>query len=723
MVELANLATKLDDNELTDFARDCYENYEEDLDSCEEHREKHAEWLELYHQTHQPDTPPWSGASDTSIPIITEAVNQFQSRGYKALFPSRNFVAALPEDVDSSEAQASAERVGKYLSYKLSKEDRGYKQDKNAMLQAAALHGCDYSKVYYNPLKGKVCVERVRECDLVVPYHSGPCQMDDLERKTHIIPMSMNKAAILVRGKFFSELPTPYNQDNASPQQQAIDDIQGIMPPGQSRTPQVCKILEQHALLDIDGDGIAEPYIIWLDAESKKILRIQIRYEVDERGNAMDDKQPIEYFVKYGFLPNADGFLDNGIGHLLGSLNIAINRMARQIEDAGTLANIGNMSGFISENLGMKGDAVDLELGYFKRLPKTVSNIRDSVYQFQFPGANPSLVKNFEYLVQTAQRVGSTTDAVTGNIEKVLQPLSMMTLLESSLQMPTSVMEQMAVSFEDELNKIYRLEAKYIKGPKRFNDEGASNIVRPEDFSEAMHITPILDPRQMTWQQKIAKAQELYNFSMANPMLAQNPEVVMETTKRILVALDTEDIDKILPPPQKPEDIDNQDMENMYFMLPKEGRPSFDVYEGQNHVEHIHKIDTLVAALNEDMLPKFPTQDEATMQVVMGFTNDQKQEILIDLLAHRRKHMAYLYGMETGVLNGQRPNGAMAPVGGNPTGIPGNPGGVQPQQGAGIMPPGQGGAMPGPAGGFTPNQPGAPAGILGLGKLDIQKGA
>lgn len=723
MVELANLATSLEDKELTAIANEGYEAYQDDYDSCSEHRDKHSTYLELYHQTHKAANQPWSWSSDSSMPLITEAVNQFQSRGYKAFFPSRNFVQALPQETLSPQALQAAERVGKYLSYMLTVEDRGYRQDKNSMFQAAALHGCDFSKVFYNPLKGRVCVERVRACDLIVPYHAGPCRIDDLERKTQVIMMSLNKAARLVKNGFFSKMPDPYRDDGNDAEQKTLDEIQGIQSGNNYNKPLYCKILEQHTYIDIDGDGLAEPYILSIDATSKRLLRAVVRYEVDEQGNALEDKEPIEYFTKFGFLPNADGFLDNGIGHLLGGLNISINRMLRQIEDAGTLANVGNMSGFISENLGVKKDAVSLDLGNFKSLPKTVSNIRDSIYQFQFPGANPSLVKTFEYLVQAGQRAGSVTDAVTGDIEKVLQPLSIMTLLESSLQLPTSVMEQMAVSFEDELNKIYRLQRKYMRESRQFIDGSNESMVMPEDFAESLRIVPILDPKNITRQQKIAKAQELYNFTMANPMLAQDSGAVREATNRMLIALDTEEIDKMLPAPPEVQRIDSQDQENMYFMLPKEERPPFDVFEDQDHKTHIAQLDDAISALHIGLMPTKPAVDEkinqTTAQVVDGFTNEMTQEILIGLLEHRRKHMAYLYGQQTGSVNGQGPTNQMDANGNNPALLQGTGREVQSPGGTQVLPSGQSGTGARPTGGAGPAPIDDASGILGLAKLDI----
>ncbi len=41
-------------------------------------------------------------------------------------------------------------------------------------------------------------------------------------------------------------------------------------------------LLEQHRLIDMDGDGVDEPYIITLDHETQKVLRIEADFDPDD---------------------------------------------------------------------------------------------------------------------------------------------------------------------------------------------------------------------------------------------------------------------------------------------------------------------------------------------------------------------------------------------------------------------------------------------------------
>jgi hypothetical protein len=651
-LEIINLAEQLEDRELKQIGSRCYDDFMEDEQSRAQWKQKHAEYLRLYYQTHKPEVSPWSGASQESIPLLTEACNQYQSRAYKAFFPSREFVQALPTDATSLKNIEKADKIAKHMNYQLSIDDRSYKPDKAQMFLATALHGSDFTKTYFDPMTGKNKVDRVRAVDLVIPYGRGPMRIDEVERKTQIIWMSENHGKILAQKGYFIKAPKPCAVDElGDPIQTVEDEKQGLTENNPYKMDNPCCVLEQHRILDLDDDGIAEPYVVWVDRQTKDVLRIQIRYEVDQNLSPTDEKKPIEYFTHYQFLTNPDGFYGNGIGHVVGQINIAVNKILRQTIDAGTLANVGNMSGFMSESMAIHGDDVELNLGTFKKVPRNVPDLQKAIYQMQFPGPNVTYIEMMRFLEQVGQRVASTTDAVTGDIQKVMQPLSILTLLESSLQLPTSVMEQQALAFEDELSKLYRLNRIFLPQSEFLIDKELYSISR-DDYQDNFRIIPIIDPKMITRQQKVAKSQQVYEFVMSNPVLAQDPRAIKEATKRMLLAMDTEDVDAILSEPEV-QDLQNQDLENMYFLMPPDQRPLFDVFPNQNHEEHIRKVDDLIDLLSQATLPDIDTTDNIIIQVIKGLTDEVKGKVTIELMQHRQKHVAYLYGQKMGVIDGQ----------------------------------------------------------------------
>lgn len=698
-IEQFNLASKLDEEELKKIGDDVYEDFNRDLESRSDWLQKHADWKKLYNQTDISTDSPWENSSQDSVPVMTEACNSFQARAFKAFFPNRDFLDAIPIGRIDETTSQRIEKVSRHMSFQLGVLDKNYKRDKNAMFLASSLNGSDFTKTYFDPIKKQNVVERVRAVDLVVPYNVGPIQIEDVQRKTHIIRRSLNDAKILKQSKYFIGDCEAHDDNYEDDYQQVEDDHQGIKPSGES-TSQTVQILEQHTLLDLDGDGIKEPYIVWVDRESKKTQRIQIRYEVDDGGQPVNNKQPVEYFDHYKFLENPDGFYGYGMGHLIGKLNTALNKILRQLIDAGTLANTA--TGFVDDKADVKGGEIEIQLGKFIKMANFGERISDAFFQLQFPGPNNGLAQLMQQLESYARSLSSVTDVATGDLEKVYQPTTITAMLEQSLQLPTSVMEQMAMSFQSELQKIYKLNGKYLDQESFYNQNNQTFGVTRQDYADDLRVIPIFDPRNITKQQKIAKAQSLFQFVMQNPLTATNQNALYEASVKMLEALEIEDIQDILPQPnsQQPQEIDDQRQENMYFLMPATDRPLFDVFPQQDHKQHMSIVDELLNG---------------------PFAQEIDKEMLQPILDHRKKHVAYLY-MQSQLKLEQYAQGLQGSVGNvasqsnNPQGLQVSDGSLQ-AQGASDALFGNGaqedsGSM-GSAGSTSENFNGAETGLLG----------
>lgn len=659
-LEETNIAEDLEEEELEEIAKQVIEGYESDLESREEWDEKHASWLKLYYQTDTAQEPPWDGASEEGLPSMTEAVNQFQSRTYKAFFPNRYFVEAIPTGKGNTEARERGERVAAHMNWQLDMVDKSYKRNKNQMFMAVALHGSDFTKTYYSHIKGRTVIERVPVQDLIIPYHVGPKSIEDIERKTHRKFTSVNETKILAEMGYYLHPAVPFEDENdLSASQDASDDMQGITEDATKKDlNRDALVLEQHCLLDLDEDGIAEPYIVWVDKTKKKVLRIQVRYEVDEFGAPAQGKEPVEYFTHYQFLPNPDGFYGFGFGHLLAKINIALNKLTRMFIDAGELSTVGNLTYLIGEALGLDGDEFELSMGQGNKIPRMVDDIRKQFVPLNFKGPAPELSVMIEYLQNATQRISASSDVLAGQPDKVYQPEALMTMLEQGLQLYSSVQEFLGYSMEEELQKVYRLNAKYMTQEEHFMGKDQQITVAPEDYRDDFLIRPIFDPKYSTRSQKVAKARATYEFMLSDPVASQNQQSIYLAGKRYLEALDTESIDEVYPAPQVPEvaRIDDQILENSYFVMPADKRPLFDVFPDQDHLEHIRQIDSFIQYLDgaEPMeVPNIVGGDPGISRMVQSLANEQKQELIANLLRHRAQHLSFLYAQNNGSMDEQ----------------------------------------------------------------------
>jgi chaperonin GroES len=626
--ENRNLVDQLDKDEADRFAANCIKEYEEDKESRSGWEDLHKRWVELYYQIDKPvanlDNRNWG--SKSSIPILTEACNQFQARSRQVFFPNKSFVSAVPTtNKFSKDLDQRADRIGKHLSYQLTYVDKNYKRDKDALFLAVALHGSHFTKTYYDASIGRFKVDNVRATDLIIPYNVGPISIEDLPRKTHVIYQDKLKAKNLFDRKFYAVEPKP-SQPEITGVDQAVQEGEGLEPNAFENN--ICTILEQHRFMELEGEYI--PVIAMVCAGSRKLLRLTVRYETDEDGNPLREKKPIEYFTHYKFLENPDGFYGFGLGHLVGDLNEAVNVGIRQMIDAATLANDGNMSGFISNRLSVDGKEVELSLGQFIPVPDNVTNLSDGIYQMKFPGPSAQLGELIQFLDNRAQRIASTTDALTGDLDKIRQPTTILTEVEQGLQVFTSVQMRLADSMGDELSKIFRINQRFLPSSDYFIVNNVPQEITRKDYQDDYRIEPLFDPRFATQTQKLARAQAEINAVLQNPNSQTRPEVYDAAFRRYLETIEVDNIDELVPPPQekKVERIDDQQVENMYFLMPN--KPDFDVHPEQDHQIHLAQIDEF-------------------MQSAYG--QELTKEAAAELLQHRQKHIAFLYAKQMGILD------------------------------------------------------------------------
>jgi len=651
--EVYNLAQDMDKNLCNEIAKEVWQGFDDDNQSREDWLDQHTFWLSLYMQSdyaENSDSERSWGATE-SIPVLTESCDQFQTRTYKVMFPNDTFVSAVPMrrgPDDEAALEARAERIGHHMSYQLGFEDRSYKQDKDGLFLGVAVHGSFFTKTYFNAQKKRFQVDNVRPTDLVVNYTVGPCKIEDLRRKTHIIYTTVGETQDLKNKGYFIEAAKPAQYENKNQYNVKVDEVGGLTSPQNSTIKRDAEamLLEQHVYLDVNGTDEYRPYIATICAASKKLLRLSVGYECEPDGTPKDDYKQVQYFTHYKFKENPDGFYGLGLGHTIGDLNSAINIMLRQSMDAATLANDGNMSGFISERLGIEGDEIRMVLGKLKKIPDTIGDFTNSIMLMKFPGPNAALLEIMEQLDARAQRLGATTEATTGTNEKNVQPTTYLAEIEQAMETFSSVQMRLANSFSEELQKIYRINQKYLPLVSFYVVNNAPQAITRADYADDMLVQPIFDPKFATQSQKVARAKAELDATMQNPNSQTRPQVYDAAFTRYLKALDVDNIDELIPPPPQPANIDDQMQENMLFLMPGQQRPPFDVFPNQDHAKHLAQLHDFVKEKGGNLDP------------------EQTQAVI----AHKQKHEALQYGIDHGIIPDPKQQSAPGMVAG-----PGNP--------------------------------------------------
>ena len=402
-----NLAELLDESRLNDIGSDVIDGFDEDKKSRDTWESEMKEAMDLAMQIMEEKSHPWTNASNVKMPLLTEAAIQFWSRMVPALIPDKNLVKSRVIGEDSQGIkQKQGIRVSKYMSWQMLEEMEDWESEMSVGMMVLPILGKMYKKTYRG--RNSNVSEMLSPAEFII--NNNAKNLESAHRKSHILYKTKNEIKKeVLRGNYLDrDLGEPKEKDSdeniTAPVQTTIDNT----------TPY--KLIEQHTYLDLDEDTLEETYIITVEYYSKTVLSIEPCFELDDieaiDGEVIDVPQ-IQYFTKYGFIPNPDGgIMDLGLGKLLGPTNHAVNTLINQLLDAGTLSNLGG--GFIGRGIRVKGGKIRFTMGEYKRIDSTGSDIRNNIFSMPTPQPSSVLFNLLGLLINAGQRLASTLDSQIG---------------------------------------------------------------------------------------------------------------------------------------------------------------------------------------------------------------------------------------------------------------------------------------------------------------------
>lgn len=524
ILESSNLAADLSDDKLIEIGNDVVIGYETDLESRKPWEKDLKNWTELALQVASDKTFPWPNAANIKYPLLATAAMQFAARAYPTLIPSNGKVVkckVIGSD-PTGEKSMRAFRVSTHMSYQVMEQMDGWEEDMDKLLIALPISGTCFKKTYWDSSKQQNCSKLVLPKSLVVNYWTR-C-LEDAERITEVFYLSKRKV------KERQNLGIFIDAELGDPQTPADDVTTSINRSFQrasdfdETTPYT--ILEQHTYLDLDEDGYAEPYIVTVEAESNKVLRIVPRFS--EADVLMDDKQnvvsieAVQYYTKYGFIPNPDGgFYDIGFGRLLGPLNNSANTIINQLVDAGSLSNL--QAGFIGKGLRIKMGETRFQPGEWKAVNAVGDDLKKQI--FPLPVREPSqvLFNLLDLLLKSGKELASVAEIFVGKMPGQNTPATTtMASIEQGMKVFTAVYKRVYRSLTSEFRKIYKLNQQYMN-PEEYISI-LDNPIPQEDYKGPEDdIIPGADPSAVSSQEKQQKVQavmQLLNLGTINPMAA-----------------------------------------------------------------------------------------------------------------------------------------------------------------------------------------------------------
>lgn len=516
LIDSTNLIDEFDEDQQKEILEQVSSGFEFDLISRAEWDKAAQEWTDLALQKRTRKTYPWPDAANVKYPLLSTAAMQFNARAYPSLLPSDgNVVKAKVIGSDPmGQKKARADNVAKFMSYQVLLEMDGWEEDMDKLLMMLPIVGMAFKKTYFNTITKKNVSELILPKNLVVNYWAK--SLEDAARISEIIMMSQRDVESRMRSGIFQKVdlgePQAYVDTPNNPGVRQDESLPYF-------------IVEQHCYFDKDGDGYSEPYIVTYERFTKTLLRIVARFDEDcvylDKEGEIQEIKPIQYYTKYGFIPNPDGsFYDIGFGVLLGPLNESVNTLINQLLDSGHLYNL--QAGFLGKGLKMKMGEQSFKPGEWKVLTGAIGDdLKKQILPLPVKEPSDVLFQLMGTLVTSGKELASVAEIFTGKMPGQNTPATTtMATVEQGMKVFTAVYKRIYRSLAFEFKKLFKLNHTYLNPQTYVAVLDAP--VNPEDFNDDEYdICPAADPNAVSQSERLMKAQgllELLPLGMLDPV-------------------------------------------------------------------------------------------------------------------------------------------------------------------------------------------------------------
>lgn len=562
-----NIVDLFTDAQLDDIGSQCMTDFELDVSDFAPRKARIEDLYKLALQAIETKDYPFSGASNIKYPLLTKAALGFASLAYPSIVKDDRVVKGKvignddgDEPVMGADGQPlidpdtakevrknagnkarRAERVSEFMSYQILEDMDGWEDDMDKLLHIIPIIGCAFKKSYYDP------GERGNVSKLVLPQYliaDGNAKTTrGANRLSEYLDLYPNEIEENIRAGVFRAFD--YLELNTETQG---DQYSGAKQSTAADTDKPHCFVEIHRRLDLDDDGYAEPYIVWVHKTTSKVVRIIARFDrmgIEADGETIKRIKPECYYEKFGFIPDPEGSLyDIGFGHLLQHLNEAANTSINQLIDAGHRYVMGG--GFIGKGLRIKGGDIKFRPGEYKRVDSGGMSVRENVVPLPMPEPSPVLMALMQFLITAAEDMSSMSRGLTGQMPANMPVGTMLANVEQGMQAFKSVFKRVHRAMKSEFQRLFYLNQKYLTQEDYaavLDDKEAD--VEKDFLSDSVDIIPMSDPEMVSNMQDMIRAQALSEYK-DDPLCDG-----IEIRKRVFKAWKIKDADALvkIPPP------------------------------------------------------------------------------------------------------------------------------------------------------------------------------
>lgn len=633
-----NLVSKLDKDELAKIARDVIERADQDKTTMKEWEECVTEGIKLCKPEFKARNEPWAGAANFKSTILTEAANTFGNRASVEVMRELKLVGAdvigaetvkavidrkasqtnqLKSELEPLVAQVAqmkeagqdtaeldaviqqfqqqiqanektikekrlamrkkydkADRRSELLNWQINYQMPEWRKEQKRLFYSLPLEGTKFKEVFYDDTLGRCVAKTIKWPDFIV--NQNTTDVNAGRSFTHVCAFTKAEFDLRVKsgiweGDIYADgLDRDHGGNEASDAENTEDNAD--------------KFYKQYCWLDLDGDGVEEPYIVTVHVGSTTVVRIVARYSIDsivvkfedgkpmrlldaqkaQRARVDEDVEefgiapeypdpedlsafevvriePMPILVKYGLIPSFDGtFLDVGYYHLIGSMSMGVNKTTNTLLNNGDLATMNG--GWVAKGFKMKGGKFAVNPAEFIQTDVPAQELMKSVMPFPYKEPSQMLFMLLQMMEQQARGFSANVDA---GIQANTAPTTALAMIQESMLKQTAHNSMIADSMAEEFNILYLLDRDYFDASRYMEIVGDDEAVFAEDFEEdGIHVTCTSNPETSSKMQRMLLAEaEIQQV----PLVIQAGGNAVEIIKNYFNRIGSENTDKIFP--------------------------------------------------------------------------------------------------------------------------------------------------------------------------------
>lgn len=557
-----NLALHVDAGELANVADILLRHIREDITRQEKRLQDVVKGIDLLGiKLEEPRAEPNDeGISVVRHPLLLEAVLRFQANARGEMLPADGPVKVSNDGDQTVELDADANALEQDMNHYLTVGAPEYYPDTDRMFFTLGHGGEAYKKVYWHPIKRRPVSETVDRKDLILS--DGAVSLEACARITHRSKMKPSDIKRMQLAGVWRDAPMgppAISAGTIDVVDVALQNVSGFDPKTTVEPEEVDReIYECYCEIDLrgyeheeDGEttGLALPYRVTIDKDSKQVLEIRRWWEEDDETYTRK-----EVFVEYVFVPAFPG-VNLGLLHILGNATRALTAAWRIALDNGMLANFPG--GLMARSTG-KQQTTSIRVGPGQVAPMDSDGVplKEAFLPLPYRDVTGGFVQIIQNVEQTSQRLGGTADSAVGEGRQDAPVGTTIALIDQATKVISAVHKRMHSAQQKEfglLKKLFQKDPQVLWRSNR-NPAFQRDVARLQNALDNKDIVPKADPNTASQTLRIQKAIAIYQMAKENPAMFNQKEIYT----RVMGMVGIEDAESLFnnspggPPPIDP---------------------------------------------------------------------------------------------------------------------------------------------------------------------------